>query len=150
MGHARSDIAGEEPSRAVALPVGPGRPVSCGSIHQGCIVMRCWICLLITLGLIPGSLSTADEQPADLAMVPADSVFFAHVRLQDLYMGEQFKLFLDVISKADPKALAAYDRMFFPAPSSLDRVTIIWPAAEMGKPVMMMTTSKAIERDAFV
>lgn len=60
---------------------------------------------------------------SDLAMVPADAVAFAHIRLADLWKDEMFSGFRKTWEAAGPKALAALDQQFVPAPSSISRLT---------------------------
>jgi hypothetical protein len=62
--------------------------------------------------------------PADLSMVPADAVGFAHVRLADIWKHEMFAGFRKTWEKAGPKALAALDAQFVPAPSTINRATL--------------------------
>jgi hypothetical protein len=61
---------------------------------------------------------------ADLALVPADAVGFVHVRLADIWKNEMFAGFRKTWEKAGPKALAALDKQFVPAPSTISRATL--------------------------
>ncbi len=63
------------------------------------------------------------ELPADLALVPADAAGFVHVRLADVWKNEVMDGFRKTWEKAGPKALAALDKQFVPAPSTLSRGT---------------------------
>ena len=73
-------------------------------------------------GVMPTlALAKADE----LKMVPADAVAFAHVRLADVWKTEVFADIRRVVEKAGSKALATLDEGFVPAPSSIDRVTVV-------------------------
>jgi hypothetical protein len=64
-------------------------------------------------------------EAAELAMVPGDAVGFVHFRARDVWHSPHFAEFRKVIEKAGPEAVAALDRNFVPAPSSLDRITIV-------------------------
>ena len=63
------------------------------------------------------------DLPADLALVPADAAGFVHIRLADLWKNEIMDGFRKTWEKAGPKALAAFDKQFVPAPSTLSRGT---------------------------
>jgi hypothetical protein len=67
-------------------------------------------------------LATAADE---LAMVPADAMGFAHVRLAELWKSGMMAEFRKVVEKAGPAALAALDEGFVPAPSSVDRLTVV-------------------------
>src|SRR4051794_34762771 len=64
-----------------------------------------------------------DALPADLALVPADCVGFIHIRLGDLWKNEVMDGFRKTWEKAGPKAIAALDKQFVPAPSTISRGT---------------------------
>ncbi len=65
-------------------------------------------------------------QADELAWVPHDSVGFIHIRMRDIWKSEQFIEVRKLVEKAGPEALAALDSGFVPAPSSLDRLTIVF------------------------
>lgn len=67
------------------------------------------------------ALTRADE----VEMVPADAMGFAHVRLADMWRTEAMAEFRKVLEKAGPEALKAIDEGFVPAPSSVDRATVV-------------------------
>ncbi|MDB5313652.1 MAG: hypothetical protein JWO38_7854 [Gemmataceae bacterium] len=77
----------------------------------------------------PGGGAGAAEKPAaggpaaDLAMVPADAAGFVHVRLADVWKNDLFAGLRKTWEKAGEKAIAALDKQFVPAPSSVDRAT---------------------------
>jgi hypothetical protein len=58
-------------------------------------------------------------------MVPADAMGFAHVRLAELWKSGTMAQFRKVADKAGAQALAALDDGFVPAPSSVDRLTLV-------------------------
>ncbi len=92
--------------------------------------------------------------PADLAFVPADAVVFAHVRLADIWKSEHFKEWRDTLLKAGEEAIAAFDKRFVPAPSSIDRLTIAASKNEQNPQqpdfLIILTTTKPIDREAFL
>jgi Protein of unknown function (DUF1559) len=65
--------------------------------------------------------------PADLAVVPNDAFAFAHVKLADLWKNDALKDVREILQKAGPKALEAFDKRFSPAPSTIERVTVYLP-----------------------
>ena len=71
----------------------------------------------------PVAAAQQDELPADLALVPADAAGFVHVRLADVWKNEVMDGFRKTWEKAGPKALAALDKQFVPAPSTISRGT---------------------------
>ncbi len=78
----------------------------------------------------------AQELPPDLAAVPGDAAGFIHVRVADIWKGDALKDIRKLIEKAGPEHLKMLDERFVPAPSSLDRATVIFwmpanPSAEM-------------------
>lgn len=64
-------------------------------------------------------------QAEELAMVPTDAVAFVHIRARDLWKSEILTEFRSIVEKAGPEALTMLDEGFTPAPSSLDRVTLV-------------------------
>ena len=87
------------------------------------------------------------ELPADLALVPADAVGFVHVRLADLWKNEVMDGFRKTWEKAGPKALAALDAQFVPAPSTISRATSFVMLDDKKKPqaVGVLTFSAAFD-----
>jgi hypothetical protein len=74
------------------------------------------------------SKKAAAAQPAGgpvsaLAMVPADAAGFFHVKIADIWKDASFDFVRQVLAKAGPKALAALDTQFVPAPSSISTAT---------------------------
>ncbi|QDU23119.1 DUF1559 family PulG-like putative transporter [Urbifossiella limnaea] len=67
------------------------------------------------------SLAAADE----FSLVPADAAGFVHVRAADLWRTEALAEYRRVVGKAGDDALKALDEGFTPAPSTLDRVTLV-------------------------
>ncbi len=63
--------------------------------------------------------------PSDLALVPGDAVGFVHVKVAEVWKADAMKDARTVVEKAGPQALAALDEQFHPAPSTIDRVTVI-------------------------
>ncbi len=83
-----------------------------------------------------GALAAAQPTPlaADLALVPADATGFVHVRLADLWKNEVMDGFRKTWEQAGPKAIAALDEQFVPAPSTLSRGTVFVVMDEMKRP----------------
>lgn len=92
--------------------------------------------------------------PADLAFVPADGIGFVHVRLADIWKSEHFKEWRDTLLKAGDDALAAFDKRFVPAPSTIDRLTIFATRSNQfqNEPdlAVIVTTTKPIQQAAFL
>ncbi|MCI0681002.1 MAG: DUF1559 domain-containing protein [Gemmataceae bacterium] len=92
--------------------------------------------------------------PPDLAFVPADGVGFIHVRLADVWKSEHFKEWRDTLLKAGDEALAAFDKRFVPAPSTIDRLTMfvsrIQPGQNDPEFAIILTTTKPIQQAAFL
>ena len=65
------------------------------------------------------------EKAEELAMVPADSIGFIHVRARAVWNAEDLSELRKVIDKAGPDALKILDEGFVPAPSTLDRATLV-------------------------
>jgi hypothetical protein len=90
------------------------------------------------------------EAAAELALVPADAVGFAHVRLADLWKNEVMGGFRKTWEKAGPKALAALDEQFSPAPSSISTATafVMMDPKKGPQPVGIFSFSAPFKRDA--
>jgi hypothetical protein len=94
--------------------------------------------------------------PADLAIVPNDAFAFAHVKLADLWKNDALKDVRGILEKAGPKAIAAFDARFTPAPSTVDRLTVYLPPPnfEAGPPefdfVFILAVNKPFDRDKFL
>ncbi len=73
---------------------------------------------------IPGGprLGKAEE----LAMIPPDASGFIHVRIRDIWNSEQLSGIREIFQKAGPEAVAVLDEGFVPAPSSIDRLTVVF------------------------
>src|SRR5439155_2302218 len=96
-----------------------------GPVHfPGGHVMTRRLALLI-VAVAAASGRAADPLPADLALVPADAVGFVHVRAKDLWASDLASGLRSMVEKAGPKAVAAFDTQFYPAPSTIDRGTVI-------------------------
>src|SRR5262245_55236318 len=74
-------------------------------------------------GAMPGlALAKADEVAE---LVPADAIGFAHVRVADLWKTEAVAGLHKLVEKAGPEAIKTLDEGFVPAPSTIDRVTLV-------------------------
>lgn len=95
--------------------------------------------------------AAAPAQPADavddLAMVPADAVGFIHVRLADLWKHEVFAEFRKTWEAAGVTTLAAFDRQFVPAPSTISRLTafVVLDEKHGPQPIVLLTFSAAFD-----
>ncbi len=90
----------------------------------------------------------APKLPSDLALVPADAVGFAHVRLAEVWKSDGMKEFRKIVERAGPNAFAALDADFTPAPSTIDRVTtVLLPFADKPEPriVTILAFSKPFD-----
>ena len=66
------------------------------------------------------------QQPApDLKLVPPDALAFAHVRVAEIWKSDALKDYRKIIQKAGPQALAVIDADFVPAPSTIERITMV-------------------------
>lgn len=74
---------------------------------------------------VVGAEPVAASLPADLALVPADALGFAHVRVAEVWKSDTLKPFRKAFDKAGPTAFDTLDKDFTPAPSTLDRVTTV-------------------------
>lgn len=87
---------------------------------------------------IPGGprLSEATE----MSYVPPDSAGFIHIRLRDVWNTEGFAELRKIIEQAGPQAKAAIDESFVPAPSTIDRMTLVFvktpPRTDVAPPPM--------------
>jgi hypothetical protein len=81
--------------------------------------------VVIALLAVATAAPAADKLPADLALVPGNAVAFVHVKLADVWKADTFKEARDLLEKAGPKAFAALDDQFVPAPSSVARGTVV-------------------------
>jgi hypothetical protein len=73
---------------------------------------------------IPGGprLGAAEE----MSLVPADAAGFIHIRARDLWNTEGFAELRKIVEKAGPDAARALDEGFVPAPSTIERVTVVF------------------------
>jgi hypothetical protein len=110
--------------------------------------------LAILLALALGSAApAADKLPPDLALVPGDAVAFVHVKVAEVWKAEVFADARAIFEKAGPKALAALDSQFVPAPTTIDRATlVVLPGAKEGPPVLavVLAFSKPFDAKAVV
>lgn len=88
----------------------------------------------------------AADLPPDLALVPGDAAAFVHVRAADLWRSPAFAHVRAPIEAAGPRLVAAYDKRFTPAPSTLERVTAILPAGGRVAPVVVLHVAKPFDR----
>ncbi len=102
--------------------------------------------VVFALALAPQGRAAAQPLPADLALVPPDATGFVHVRLADLWANDVMKGFRDTWAKAGPDALAALDKQFVPAPSTISRGTVFVTLDDRGPAVVgVLAFSKAFD-----
>ncbi|MFL5342322.1 MAG: DUF1559 domain-containing protein [Gemmataceae bacterium] len=90
--------------------------------------MNLWLHRLIPLAvplLLAAPLRAGDAVRPDLAAVPGNALGFVHVRVAELWKSDAFKDLRGMVEKAGSDALAAFDKRFVPAPSSIDRLTVV-------------------------
>src|SRR5262245_5205603 len=112
------------------------------------VAALCW-----AAGASPPSPAGEPALPPDLAFVPADGAGFIHVRLADVWKSEHFKEWRETLLKAGDDALAAFDKRFVPAPSSIDRLTVFATRSNenQNEPdiAIILTTTRPIQQAAF-
>ncbi|HEY8503525.1 MAG TPA: DUF1559 domain-containing protein, partial [Gemmataceae bacterium] len=108
---------------------------------------------LAALGAVPARAADAPE----LKLVPGDALAFAHVRLAEIWSGPAMKEVREIIRKAGPEAIRAFDERFVPHPSTLERLTLIvlhpagkGPGGGEPVPLLVLSTTGPIEREAFL
>jgi hypothetical protein len=74
--------------------------------------------------------ATGDEPRAEFPPVPADAIGVAHIRLAAVWTSEPVVEIRKALLRAGPEALEAIDRRFAPAPSTIDRLTVVVSAPE--------------------
>jgi hypothetical protein len=72
---------------------------------------------------IPGGPRLGEAE--ELSLVPGEAFGFVHIRARELWQTEGFAELRKIVEKAGPKALEDLDKGFVPAPSSLDRLTLV-------------------------
>jgi Protein of unknown function (DUF1559) len=95
------------------------------------------------------AMAGGEKLPTDLALVPGDGMAFAHVRLGDIWQSEYLSDWRKTIKMAGAKSLSAFNSRFFPAPSSLERITLVMAEGTL-EPVVIIATSKTIDRASFL
>ncbi len=80
----------------------------------------------------------------ELALVPNDAIAFVHIRARDLWKSDFLTEFRNLVEKAGPEALAMLDDGFAPAPSTLDRITLVLlpPATPPTRPLDLKAPAK--------
>ncbi|MCU0702577.1 MAG: hypothetical protein MUF18_01135, partial [Fimbriiglobus sp.] len=85
--------------------------------------------VLVLVGTsIPRPVTAQPSAPGltnDLALIPAEALGFAHVRVAEVWKGEAMKPLRKAIERAGPAFFETLDRDFTPAPSTLERVTTV-------------------------
>jgi hypothetical protein len=121
--------------------------------------MKCRTAVALLAAMIVAAPSwAADERaplPPDLDAVPSDALVFVHLRIADIWKSESLKGMRESIAKAGEKALAGFDKRFLPAPSSIDRLTlVVFPRGAEAKDAMgvcaILLVNKPFERSEFL
>ncbi|MBA4062708.1 MAG: hypothetical protein C0501_03200 [Isosphaera sp.] len=81
---------------------------------------------------IPGGPRLGEAK--ELALVPADAAGFVHVRARDIWKSPHLAEFRKAVDRAGPDALKSLDAGFVPAPSTLDRLTVVFFGGERRPP----------------
>ena len=82
---------------------------------------------------IPGGPRLGEAK--ELAMVPTDASGFIHIRARDIWKSEYLDQFRKAVDKAGPDSLKILDEGFVPAPSSLDRMTVVFLRSADSDPI---------------
>ena len=73
----------------------------------------------------PEPVKTKAALTSDLALVPGNAAAFVHVEVAKVWKNDALKPMRKLLEKAGPKAFLALETNYKPAPSSLDRVTVV-------------------------
>lgn len=86
----------------------------------------------------------------DLKLVPTDALAFVHVHVAEVWKSDAMKDYRKIVLKAGPKALAALDADFVPAPSTIERITMIVVSIskEKGEPKLVTILAFNVPFDA--
>src|ERR1051326_6182321 len=93
--------------------------------------------------------AAGQELPPDLAAVPGRALAFVHVRVAELWKGDAGKDLRALVEKIDPKNLRMLDERFVPAPSTIERVTLIVtvkPDKPLPSFLVVVATSAPVDR----
>src|SRR5262245_40447417 len=116
--------------------------------------MKTLLSIAAALTLLVAALpARGQELPPDLAAVPGNALGFAHVRIADIWKGEALKEIRAVFAKAGPEYLKMLDERFVPAPSTIDRVTIILTLEkdkQEPSALVVVTTTVPFDREKLV
>ncbi len=122
------------------------------------MMKRRTVVALLTAMIVAAPSWAADERaplPPDLDAVPSDALAFVHLRIADIWKSESLKGMRESIAKAGEKAIAGFDKRFLPAPSSIDRLTVVvFPRGAEAKDEMgvcaILFVNKPFERSEFL
>jgi Protein of unknown function (DUF1559) len=96
--------------------------------------------LAVSLGLTLAWTAAARARSQDgpkgagvLAKVPADATAFLHIKAADIWRADAVAGFREMLTKAGPEAMAAFNKRFLPAPATLESATVyVLPPGEDG------------------
>jgi prepilin-type processing-associated H-X9-DG protein len=108
------------------------------------------VCLFLSASLIVPCVR-ADNLPLDLSLIGDEHIGFVQIRLADLWKSDTFAPVRTLVAKAGPEMLSVFDRRFVPAPSTVDRFTLIFAANAQGpgplpEAILVVTTSQPFDR----
>lgn len=83
--------------------------------------------LTALIAVVPAAAQPKPALAPDLALVPADALAVAHVKLADLWKSDALSDVRMIYAKAGADAVAAFDKRFVPVLSSVDRLTVYIP-----------------------
>jgi prepilin-type processing-associated H-X9-DG protein len=92
----------------------------------------------------------AQSLPPDLDSVPDGALGFVHVRVAEIWKGDAFKDMRAIIEKAGPAYFKLLDEHFVPAPSTIDRLTLILtidPKNSEPTALFVLTTKSPFDRE---
>ena len=100
----------------------------------------------------PVAARPADPLPPDLALVPADAVGFVSVRVPVVWKHDILKGLRETVAAAGPKAVAAFEKQFYPSLATVDRVTVVGRRPWVDRPpsiVGIITFTEPVDREKF-
>src|SRR5262245_13708538 len=112
--------------------------------------MRRFSFVVVSFLLALPSVTLAEDKaaalPPELNWIPPNCTAFVHVRFAELWDSPAGKIVRDVISKAEPKAIAEIEKSIGVRLSQIDRITLLVPEVADGRPeraaVIRITTTE--------
>jgi hypothetical protein len=114
--------------------------------------LACWV--LMFPGLSASETRAGAGDAPELPPLPANAIAVVYIRAGDIWQSDPLKQFRDLLAKAGPEMLSAFDERFVPAPSSMDRIVVVISKSSKanGQPLItfFLTTSKPFDQERFV